>query len=153
MEIRKSYLEMIKKFPGGWDAMCGALATTRDALENRIYERKGQSVLVDLAMQIQTFSGTTYFAESVATASGGTFVKLPEGLSHDNEPLGKKFREVYINFGRLVDAYEKSVEDGEIDRKEKADIKAKADEVQKAVSELVAMAFRAYCKPESESAQ
>ena len=34
---------MIRAFPVGWDAMAGALGMSRDALENRIYERKGQS--------------------------------------------------------------------------------------------------------------
>ena len=56
--MRKAYLSMIRAFPGGWDAMAGALGMSRDALENRIYERKGQSVLVETALQMQQFSSS-----------------------------------------------------------------------------------------------
>lgn len=64
MNIRKAYLAMIKEYPGGWDAMSAALGMTRDALENRIYERKGQSVLVETALQMQIFSASSHFADA-----------------------------------------------------------------------------------------
>lgn len=41
VNIRQSYLAMIKNYQGGWDAMAGALGMSRDALVNHIYERKG----------------------------------------------------------------------------------------------------------------
>ncbi|MET3134987.1 hypothetical protein AAKU55_005290 [Oxalobacteraceae bacterium GrIS 1.11] len=150
MEIRKAYLEMIKKFPGGWDAICGALAMTRDALENRIYERKGQGVLVDTAMQVQKFSGTTYFAEAVAAASGGTFVKLPDDISADNELLNKKFHDLYAELGLFSSHFSDATADDVIDKREKADLTAIADEMHKTLSELLALTFRIYCRDEGK---
>lgn len=153
MEIRKAYLAMIKAFPGGWDSITGALGMTRDALENRIYERKGQGVLVELAFQLQAFADTTHFAEAVAVRSGGTFVKLPADLEHCNDPIGKKFREVSIHLGELSRRFDEATEDDVIDPKERHELEAIAAEMQKSISELMALSFRVFCKPDAERAQ
>ncbi|OFJ49585.1 hypothetical protein BA896_012630 [Janthinobacterium lividum] len=151
MKIKKSYLAMIRAFPGGWDAICGALGMSRNGLENRVYERKGQGVTVDTALQLQAFSGTTLFAEAVAASSGGTFVKLPTDLVDSNELLGKKFREVSIQFGSYASRFDEAIAgDDEIDARERADLQAIGDSVHKAMSELLALTFRVYCAPDSD---
>jgi hypothetical protein len=88
---------MIKAFPGGWDAMAAAVGLSRMGLENRIYERKGQAIMVETAMAMQAASGTNLFAETVAQDSGGVFIPIQqfEGLA-DIE---------------LLDAYTAMVED------------------------------------------
>lgn len=153
MEIRKSYLRMIKAFPGGWDSIGGALGMTRDALENRIYERKGQGVLVDLAMMLQSFSGTTHFAEAVAVKSGGSFVKNPTDLDLTNVPLSKKFRELNIRLGDFCARYDEATADEEIDAKERRDLEEIAAGIQRCVAELLALSFRVYCRPDVERAE
>lgn len=154
MEIRKSYLSMIKAFPGGWDSITGALGMSRDALENRIYERKGQGVQVELALQLQAFAGTTHFAEAVAIKSGGSFVKLPSDLDHCNEALGKKFREVNVRLGAFSKRFDEAIEfDDEIDAKERQELEAIASGMHKAIAELLALSFRVYCKPDAERAE
>lgn len=150
MEIRQSYLAMIKGFSGGWDAMVGALGMSRDALENRIYERKGQGVLVETALQLQAFSGTTYFAEAVATASGGTFLKLPLDVATDNEPLLKKFNKLVAHLGTFSARFSEATADDEIDKREAADLTAIADEMHKTLAELLALSFRIYCRQEAQ---
>lgn len=149
MEIRKSYLSMIRAFPGGWDAMAGALGMTRDALENRIYERKGQSVLVETALQMQQFSGTTHFAEAVAQISGGLFMKLPDHAGHDRDELLAKFNELYGELGDLSIKFKASVEDGEIDKRERADLSDVGQSIHRTVEELLALTFQIYCHPGS----
>lgn len=150
MKIKKSYLGMIKAYPGGWDAISAALGMSSNSLENRIYERKGQGVSVHTALQLQAFSGTTLFAEAVAASSGGTFVKLPADLADGNELLGKKFREVSIQFGHYAARFDKAIEgDDEIDARERADLQAIGDSVHKAMSELLALTFRVYCAPDA----
>lgn len=144
---------MIKVFPGGWDSITGALGMSRDALENRIYERKGQGVQVELAMQLQAFAGTTHFAEAVAIKSGGSFVKLPSDLEHCNEALGKKFREVSVRLGELSKRFDEATEDDVIDPKERFELEAIASGMQKSIAELLALSFRVYCKPDAERAE
>lgn len=153
MDIRQSYLSMIRAFPGGWDAIVGALGMSRDALENRIYERKGQGVLVETALQIQKFSDTTFFAEAVATASGGTFVKLPD-VDVDNDDLMKKFNKLYEELGIFSRDFNESIrDDDEIDRREKALLEADAARMHKALAELLALMFRVYMRqPSAEAA-
>jgi len=144
---------MIKAFPGGWDSITGALGMSRDALENRIYERKGQGVQVELALQLQAFAGTTHFAEAVAIKSGGSFVKLPSDLDHCNEALGKKFREVSVHLGELSKRFDEATEDDVIDAKERFELEAIAAGMQKSIAELLALSFRVYCKPDAERAE
>lgn len=144
MNLRQSYLATIKAFPGGWDAIVGALGMSRDALENRIYERKGQGVQVDLAMLMQTFSGTTHFAEAVATASGGTFVKLPDDLSDANECLMEKSHSLYIELGQYFKDVRDAVGDGKIDKGERVTLEAGAARVHRMMGELHALTLRLY---------
>jgi hypothetical protein len=139
---------MIKAMNGGWGAMCGALAMSRDAVENRIYERKGQGVLVDTAMAMQNFSGTTLFAEAIATASGGAFVKLPSDFEFSNEDVGKKWRALTAELGTFVTHFDASIVDDEIDAGEQRQLKSDAARIHKIVEELMALMLRVYSAPE-----
>lgn len=136
---------MIRAFPGGWDAISGALGMSRNGLENRVYERKGQGVNVDTALQLQAFSGTTLFAEAVAASSGGAFVKLPADMADGNEALAKKFREVYVRLGGFAARFEEATADDVIDARERVDLDAEMDGVQKALAEMMALTYRVYC--------
>lgn len=149
MKIRKSYLAMIKAQSGGMDAMSAKLMMSRHALENRLYETKGQWVSVDLAMKLQEFSGTTLFAEAIAAKSGGTFVKLPADLVDGNELLAKKFRDVSVQFGKYAEQFEESIRgDDEIDAKERAELQAIGNAVHRSMAELMSLTFRVYCRPD-----
>ena len=149
MEIRKAYLAMIKEYPGGWDAMAAALGMTRDALENRIYERKGQSVLAETALQMQQFSTSTHFAEAVAQVSGGVFMKLPQHADHDRDELLAKFNELYSELGDLSGKFREYVKDDEIDRRERADLSDVGQHIHRTVEELLTLTFQIYCRPAS----
>ncbi|MHB0973934.1 MAG: YmfL family putative regulatory protein [Thiobacillus sp.] len=147
MEIKKSYLGMIKRYPGGWDAMSAALGMSRDALENRIYERKGQSVLVETALQMQHFSATTLFAEAVSQGSGGVFMKLPERSDLGRDELLAKFNELYAKLGDLSTKFRDYVQDNEIDRHERQDLSDVGHQIHRTVEELLALTFQIYCQP------
>lgn len=149
MKIKKSYLGMIKAFPGGWDAIAADLGMSRNGLENRVYERKGQGVTVDTALQLQAFSGTTLFAEAVAASSGGAFVKLPEDICDGNEALAKKFRDIYVRLGVFASHFEEATADEVIDPRERACLDADIDGLQRGLSELMALTIRVYCLPDA----
>lgn len=151
MKIRKSYLEVIKAFPGGWDAMTGAVGMSRNALENRIYERKGQCVDVELAMLMQTFAGTTHFAEAVAIQSGGVFLKMPTDVDHRNEDLGKKFRELNVRLGTFASTFDSAIDDDVINPKERGELEKLAADMQRTIAELLALSFRVYCKSDERA--
>lgn len=145
--MRGTYLAMIKAIPGGWDVMCAALGLSRDALENRVYERKGQSVSVDLARQMQVVSGTTLWAEAVAAQSGGAFVRLPDVGPIGNEELLAKFNALYGEVGRLSHLFQTSIEDDDIDPVERRNLEKAGQQINCKTLELLAVAFRVFCKP------
>ena len=146
MEIRQAYLAMIRAFNGGWDAIAPALGMSRDSLENRIYERKGQSVLVETALQMQQFSGTTHFAEAVATASGGTFVMLPHVDHIENDSIQSKFNETYAELGLLFSTFAAAAEDGVIDDKERRELERLGEDMHRKTEQLLGLMFNVYCK-------
>ncbi|SNT28726.1 hypothetical protein SAMN06265795_12225 [Noviherbaspirillum humi] len=146
MELRKAYQTMIKAFAGGWDAMAAALGTSKDSLENRIYERKGQSMLVEIALQMQSFSDTTHFAEAIATISGGTFVKLPNVDHVDNDDILAKMNQLHVELGQWCGKFALATADGEIDTRERADLSAVVDAMHRTLDEIKALTFRAYCR-------
>jgi hypothetical protein len=151
--MKDSYLRMIRSMPGGWGAMCGALGMSRVALENRIYERKGQSVLVETAMLMQSFSGTTHFAHAVAVDSGGAFVKLPADLSLENDALMAKFQSLYVELGKFSQTFAAATADDKIDRRERSLLEADGARIHKVLAELMALTFRVYCsRSDSEAA-
>lgn len=150
--MRTAYLSMIRAFPGGWDAMAAALGLSRDALENRIYERKGQSILVETAMQMQSFSNTTAFAEQIAAASGGVFMRLPDAYGAGQEELLAKFNALYAELGELSAKFHAYVQDGEITTTERADLSKEAQDIHRVVQELLALSFAVYCRPGQDAA-
>jgi hypothetical protein len=147
MEIRRAYLQMIKAFPGGWDSMSGALGMSKAALENRIYERKGQGVLVETAIQMQAFSGTTHFAEAISQQSGGCFIQLPEIEHIDRDDLLSQFNVLYAELGVLSQEFNAAVADGEIDSKEKRQLTETGTHLHQAIQKLLALSFSIYCRP------
>lgn len=146
MDLRKARLGMIKAFPGGWDAMAAALGMTRQALENRVYERKGQSLLTETDLQMQALSDTEFFATAVARLSGGTFVKLPRLADVGRDELLEKFNELYAELGSLSQAFKVAIDDDEIDRGERVNIETVADQMHRKLEELLAVMFRVYCR-------
>lgn len=148
MNIRQAYLKMIRSYPGGWDAMAAALGMTRDALENRIYERRGQSINVDTAMQMQAFSSITCFAEAVANLSGGVFVKLPEALDAGNDELLKKWNDLYAQIGGMSGTFSAAIEDDHVDAKERKSLEAHGHEINRLVQELLVLTVRVYSRGE-----
>lgn len=138
---------MIRAFPGGWDAMAAAVGLSKDALENRIYERKGQTITVELAELMQKLSSTTFFAEGVSRDAGGVFLKLPEGRDIGNEELLAEFNLLYAELGQLSGKFREYVADDNIDITERADLDAEALKIHRTVEELLALTYRVYCRP------
>lgn len=146
MGIRQSHVEMIKSFPGGWDAMAAALGYSRNALENRLYERKGQDLSTHDSMQMQLMTGTTHFAEAIAEESGGYFTRLPDFNFESNTDLLEKFVNLSAMFGDLAREHMNAIDDGEIDDKERVRLINLKNDIHTALELLLAHAFHIYYK-------
>jgi hypothetical protein len=150
--VRKTYLAMIKACPGGWDVMAASLGMSRQALENRVYERKGQCVSADTALQMQKVSGTSLFAEASAQDAGGVFMKLPEHGEHDNDELLSKFNDLYIELGDLSGKFKEYTKNNDIDIGERRSLEGVGQHIHRTVEELLALTFRVFCKQDVSEA-
>lgn len=147
MELLPAYQEMIKVH--GWVGTAATLGMTRSALEARVYEVKGSGMRVETALLIQAHSGTTYFAEAVAKATGGIYVDLPNGEGVKGLSLEDKFHELYDELGTLSRTYSAATKDGEIDPMERAQLEAISDQMHKTMKELMGLMFHVYCRSTS----
>lgn len=152
MELRNSILKMIPAISGSWDVAAAYLGMSVSALRNRAYEVKGQMLSREHTMALQALSGTTYFAEAVAIASGGTFVKLPSDLATGNEVLSKKFHDLYAELGTLSQHFTSATADDVIDRRERAVLAADGQRLHRVLAELLALTFRVYCPVDASTA-
>lgn len=118
MNYRQSLLKLIRAFPGGWDAMAAALGMSRDGLENRVYERKGQQISLHVVSQMEAFSGSDAFVEAHAQARGGVFMKLPAVGDAGNEEISDLFHQIWQDMGELSNEYMELSQKGEASEKD-----------------------------------
>ena len=144
--IRSSYQAMCRAMSGGWSTMAASLGLSKDGLENRVYERKGQSVDVHLAMQMQASSGTTHFAEAVAAESGGVFIPLPDVSVIDDEEIQAVYMQLVDEVGRLAREWREATRDGEVDDKERARLEAVRVAICQKVTQMNTLTFVVFCK-------
>lgn len=117
MGIKESIKKMCQSVPGGYGTMASMLGLTKAALENRIYEVKGQRVSIEEAMMMQRMTGSTAFAEAVAHESGGVFVALPEA-DYAEEDIQAAFMSLSEAVGQFVTEWRDAVDDGELSASE-----------------------------------
>ena len=113
--IKSAIKAMCQSMSGGYAAMAAALGlSSRAALENRIYEVKGQRVSTEEAMMMQRIADSTAFAEAVAAESGGVFVPLPEAAEFAEEDIQAAFMSLSEEVGELVGDWREATADGEL---------------------------------------
>lgn len=125
--------------------MAAMLNISPSALDNRIYERKGQSVDVSMALAMQDNSESDCFAKAIAEVSGGVFVKLPRMAEFDSEEIQPKFIELLDHMGRLAKEWQDATEDGEVDKNERRRLEHIAVQIHQKVSEINVLTFKYYC--------
>ncbi len=130
----------------GWNATAGHLGMSVTGLENRVYERKGQAVSTQESMLLQSFSDTKMFAQAVASKSGGVFIQLPQSADLDNESLLAKFNELHMHLGLLSQRFNEATLDGEVNKRDAADLSAIGDEIHKNIQELLSTTFAVFCR-------
>lgn len=145
MDIRSAVLKMIATISGKWVVAAAHLGMTENSLKNRAYETKGQSLSTDDALALQQLSGTTFFAEAIASASGGTFVKLPCIGELENDSIQQLFNQNYVEIGRLFESFTAAVADGVIDDRERAQIESHGEALHRKTETLLALMFSVYC--------
>ncbi len=146
MDVRSAVLKMITAVNGSWSVAAAYLGMTENSLRNRAYETKGQSLTTSDQLSLQQLSGTTLFAEAIAAASGGTFVKLPESGEIENDSIQTMFNQNYADLGAMFATFTAAIADGEIDEKERAQLQAQGEQLHRKTETLLALMFSVYCR-------
>jgi hypothetical protein len=144
MELRQAKLEIIDAIPGGWDVAAAYLGMTTNALRNRVYEVKDQKLSDEKTLALQQLAKTSHYADAIARASGGVFVRLPDA-EFENEDLMRKFNQLYVLLGNFSRDFDGALSnDGKIDKQEEAILERDVIGIQKSASELLALMVRVY---------
>lgn len=145
MTLRKAYQDMVKVH--GIADTATLMDMTESSIDNRIYERKDQCFTVRQALRLQQISNTTKFAEAIAEAAGGTFIRLPE-FEDGNDEILKQSMRLHAEIGDLYKSYEAALaNDEQIDRHEKAELNAIKDKLLVTLPRLVGLMFKIHCAP------
>lgn len=144
MNYRQSFMKLIRAYPGGWDAMAAALGMSRDALENRVYERKGQQISLHVVSQMEAFSGSDAFVEAHAQARGGVFMKLPAVGESGNEEISDLFHQIWQDMGELSNEYMELAQKGEASEKDQQQLNRVIAEMHVLCEKLKKQMMRVY---------
>ena len=141
MDLRKAIVKTIGAISGGWTVAAAHLGMTENALRNRVYEAKGQTLSTTDKLTLQDLAGQTYIIEALAAASGGTFTKLPELGELDNDSIQLKFNQVNALLGEHFRAYMKAIDDNKIDAHERRELRDRVVELHHTIAQLEALIF------------
>lgn len=145
--IRQANLDMIKALPDSWrEAYKGLGLKSQAALENRVYERQGQSMRASLSLGLQSLSNTTRYAEAISQLSGGVFIRLPKTVNVGKDDLLEKFNALYAELGSLSAVFREAIKDDEVNAAEKADLTQIGQQIHRIVEELLGLTFVVYCR-------
>nr|WP_314269845.1 YmfL family putative regulatory protein [uncultured Kingella sp.] len=145
--INQSLRQMAKSPNGGHATTAAMLGMTAAALENRLYEIKGQQISIEQAMLLQRMTERTDFAQAVAQESGGVFVRLPEidAAAMQGEDITACFLNAVEKLGVLSAQWRAATDDGRVNSRESGELLHTARETAKfvlAVSVLTDHIFR-----------
>ena len=137
--INQALRTMAQSPNGGYAVTSSMLGITRAALENRLYEVKGQRVSIEEAMLMQRLLERTDFAEAVAAESGGVFVAVPEmdAAALLGEDIREHLHHSVEELGTLFSTWRNSTADGCLSKTESAQL---WQQVRSVVNRVVAVA-------------
>ena len=151
ISIKNAIKAMCQSVAGGYATMASMLGITKSALENRIYEVKGQRVSIEEAMMMQRLTGSTAFAEAVAHESGGVFVALPEA-EYAEEDIQAAFMSLSEAVGQFVTEWRDAVDDGELTPNEARRLEAVESRICSQAATIVALTKKYCARAEDENA-
>ena len=115
--INTAIRDMAKSVVGGHATMATMLSlNSKTALENRIYQVRGQSISIEEAMLMQRFTERTDFAQAVAHESGGVFIPLPpiDAAALTGEDITDNFMAAYVELGEFTRQWRNATHDGKV---------------------------------------
>lgn len=115
---------MCKAYPGGREAMAGALGMTVTQFNNNLYEKNGCRFFEVAELEaMEDISGTSALADYFAKRRGALLVDVPKLEDLDQVELFNKTIKAAAMRGHVDQVINLALEDGVIDEAEAADIR------------------------------
>ena len=115
-------LNMIAEIDGGREVVAAHLGMTPDALNNRIYEKKGQHISFDDLLRIQELSGTNHLAQ-YCLPEGEVIVREPTADECDLVELSKIMLATQGSYGELQAFLNLALSDDQLTPEEDLELK------------------------------
>ncbi|WP_455424934.1 YmfL family putative regulatory protein [Dryocola sp. LX212] len=114
---------MCKAYPGGREAMAGALGMTMTQFHNNLYEKNGCRFFEVVELEaMEDISGTSDLADYFAKRRGALLVEVPNLEELDRVDLFSKAMRTAAARGQVDQIIEKALEDGVIEQHEADEI-------------------------------
>lgn len=114
MAMKKVIIEMIEKCQGGRPAVAGFLGLTEQALNNRLYQTKGQRFTDEELIAIEQEYGVSHWSDEVNRRLGKVAVCVPNVDELDSVELSALQLRELAERGLLFSALQECLADGEI---------------------------------------
>lgn len=123
VDIKETVKEMCKAYPGGRQAMAGALGMSITQFNNNLYEKNGCRFFEHHELEsMEDLSGTNALAEYFARRSGALLVEVPKFEDLDQVELYSRSVTTVARRGLVDQMIQEAVADGVIDANEARDI-------------------------------
>ncbi len=123
VDIKETVKAMCKAFPGGRQAMAGALGMTLTQFNNNLYEKNGCRFFeLDELEAMEDLSGTSLLAERAARRRGALLVDVPKFDDLDSTELYTRTVYTAACRGQVDQMINAAIEDGLIDEAEAQEI-------------------------------
>ncbi|WP_435954131.1 YmfL family putative regulatory protein [Dryocola sp. BD626] len=114
---------MCKAYPGGREAMAGAVGMTVTQFNNNLYEKNGCRFFEVVELEaMEDISGTSSLADYFAKRRGALLVEVPNLDDLDRVDLFTKAMRTAAARGQVDQIIEKALEDGVIEKHEADEI-------------------------------
>ncbi|XUA20690.1 YmfL family putative regulatory protein [Citrobacter sp. OP27] len=115
---------MCKAYPGGREAMAGALGMTVTQFNNNLYEKNGCRFFeVNELEAMEDISNTSYLADYFAKRRGALLVEMPQMEELDRVDLFSRAMRTSAARGQVDQIIENALEDGVIEQYEAQEIR------------------------------
>lgn len=144
--MKKTIIEMVEQCQGGKDAVAGFLGLTEQALNNRLYQTKGQRFTNEELIAIEQEYGVSHWSDEVNRRLGKVAVNLPSLDELDSVELSSLQLRELAERGILFSQLSAFLEDGELTTVESVIVRRLLHKAQSATLKMVESTIALYQK-------
>lgn len=153
MNISDAAYAVAHDYRGGTDSLAPRIGMSGAMLRNKVNPNNDTHKLTLVeAVRMTDAADDERILHAWASSRNSVLVRLPEPTEQpDNEELLSLFMRLTTEFGALAQRHQEVTEDGEVDDREKADLKRLGNQIHQTVQQIQSLTEAIYCRPESES--